>query len=97
MILTIDDDVMRPKFRRDITVGTREERRRCTLTQASASEYDTKRLQSSRTQFEVLIVVAPLRTSAGTLPSLRDQNQTLIPVFLRSMAYLVFLCVSMCF
>lgn len=40
-----------------------------------------------RTQLPVLTVVPPLRTAVGTLPLLRGQNQTLMKVVVRSIAY----------
>lgn len=40
------------------------------------------------TQLSVLIEVAPFKTSLGTEPSVRDQNQTLINEVVRSIAYL---------
>ena len=88
----VDNDVVCSKLGRDIARRAREEGSRRALCIRHGSHWVslicTRSIAAPETptQLSVLIVVAPFRISLGMLPALRDQNQTLMNEFVRSIA-----------
>lgn len=87
---TVDDDVMRTKVRRNITVCVGEESSWRALYIRKKSYYSSTYSCSKRTltQFPVLTDLDPFWTSEGTVSSAFGQNQTLMKLSVLSRANL---------